>query len=336
MADQKSPPTTPTTSTPTPPATTPPVPTTPASTPPVQKSPSPQTPPLPKNPPATPSTAPKQKKHACAQWIFGCIIVLLLPGALITYGVYKITSEKVMKPMVSKTLNVVFRQNGMEETKRVVAYVNELNKNKEELKTFTKLDPTKIQNDISKMSPEQSQKYIDENIVNPMYVSGTKIIEPMKAVNTNEAADAERMDFLSAANQKSHHIISIWLLIQAGLLLITMIILVLVGYRFNRIYVPGIAILVGSLAGLMIFIFSGWLIKKYVPAIMGDYAKGPLYNDLTNIIVYPSIDILRNIHIVAASVGAGLLIIGLILGAIFKQHAPTIKPTPTSSPTPTK
>lgn len=313
---------------------------TPATPTPGQSPPSPPNPSPTNNPPVSPPTnplaqttpqAPKPKKHACAQWIFGCIIVFLLPGTLITYGAYKITAEKVMKPMVSKTLNVVFRQDGMEETKRVVAYVNELYKNKGQLQNFTKLDPSKIQNDISKMSPEQSQKYIEENIVNPMYVSGTKIIEPMKAVNTKEAADAERMDFLSAANQKSHHFILIWLIIQAALLFLAMIILILVGYRFNRIWVPGLAILIGSFMGLMTFTFSGWLIKRYVPSIMGDYAKGPLYNDLLNIIVYPSIDILRNIHIIAASIGVGLLIIGLVLAAIIKPRTTTSRVTTSSA-----
>lgn len=226
--------------------------------------------------------------------------------------------------MMAQTLNVVFRQYGTKETTRVVNYVNELYKHKAEIQnmqnTMAQIDPAKVQKDMSSMTPEQSQKYLQDTLVNPMYADGTKIIQPLEAVNTNAAIDAERLDFLSSANIKSNQVAKKWLIIEGGLLLVVLAVLILVSKRWGRIYVPGIAILVGSLPGLVLFMSSNWLIKRFVPSFFGKYANGPIYNELVKIIVYPSIDTIRNIYLIAAIVGAGLIVIGIVLALIFKPH----------------
>lgn len=291
----------------------------------LQKPPAPQSTSAVQNAPAvqTITGAVRPKKHTCWQLFIGLLFVLLLPWGLMTYGGYIITSERVMKPMITKTLNAVFRQEGMEEVTRVVNYVNELYKHKDELKAMQKLDPAKVKADMNGMSPEQSQKYLEENLVKPMYENGTKIIEPMKAVNPNAAIDAERLDFLSSANLKSNGKLRVLLIIEGIILLLELVILILISNGWARVYVPGIVILLGSLPGLVMFSLSDWLIARFAPGIMGQYAKGPLYNELLKIIVYPAIEIIRNIHLWPVIGGVGLIILGVIFALVFKPRAQT-------------
>lgn len=252
------------------------------------------------------------------RWFLGAVFLTAFSSAIITYGALTLTSEEKMQPMLAKTLNIVFRQNGMEETTRVVNYLNELYKQKDAIAEIQKINPEKIQRDIEKMSPEESQKYLEETLAKPLYENGTKIVEPLKAVNPNAAIDAERLDFLSMANANSNQTLKKALNYQAIVLIIVLLLLIVLSKGIKRLSTPATLIFVASLPGLLFFGLFNGLAEKFIKPILGQYAEGPIYSALMTEVISPMVETMRNIHLVPALIGLSLIILSIVLKLVLR------------------
>lgn len=264
--------------------------------------------------------APNPKGHSCWSWFLGILFIISFSTILLTYGGYLLTSEKIMKPMIAKTLNIVLRHEGTKETVRAVNYVNELYKQRNAIKAFTELDPTKVEQDVSQMPPEQSEKYLEDNLVGPMYENGTKIIEPLKMMNPDAAVDTERLDLLSMINGNSNKAIKKILFYEAittGILLL----LLLIASSGRRVSTIGFVILLASLPGVLFFGLFNKVAGRLLIPVLGQYADGPIYKDILNEVINPIIITMRNIHIVPAAIGLFLILLAFILKLIFRSRS---------------
>ena len=255
------------------------------------------------------------------KWLFSIMFIGAFMAALVTYCGYVITSQKVIEPLLAKTLNIAFRQPGGEEIKRIIPYVNELYKQKDSIQAMA-LDAQKVQADVASMSPEQSEKYIQEQVVGPMYANGTKIIEPLKAINAQEASEAERIDFISMANAKSHQSLQKTLKYEAIALVVLLILIILLSTGVRRLSTPGILILIGSLPGLLLFSSFNYMTDRFINPLVGQYTSSPIYDDFLSEVAHPLVGLLRNIYLLPAILGAALIILAIIMGQILRQKSP--------------
>lgn len=206
------------------------------------------------------------------------------------------------------------RNNDSKEITRAVNYLNELYRQKDAINALGReINAQKLQSDINSMSPEESEKYLSEVLAGPIYDNGTKIIEPLKAVDPDKAIDTEKIEFISMANTKSNQFLKKTLLYNSIIVVISLLILILSSKGIKKILTPGILILIASIPGVLFFGFFGGLREKFITPMMGQYSSGKIYDNIISEIVNPITEYLRNIYLIAGLVGVGLVFLFIVL-----------------------
>lgn len=251
------------------------------------------------------------------KWIFAILFLGILMLALLNYCLYNITSENNMKQTLAKTLAIVFRQDGMKEATPIINYLNVVAKHKTELnslQSLTTIDQTTLQNDLKNMSPEQSQKYLEDKFAGPIYES-SKIVDSLKQVDPNATVEPSQIDFINLANANSHALLKRTLTWQGIILIILLILIMVLSVGAKRLSTPGILILLGALPGLLLFGFFNNIAEKFIAPYLSKNVNAAIYDSLSKEVIAPLILMMRNVYVLSAIIGVVLIVLAIIIGA---------------------
>jgi|GEM_PF-1706900 len=274
-----------------------------------------------------------QNKFGGLRWFLGLLCVVGIMAFLFSLSAYRLTDESVAKSVIAKSLDIVFRQEGMKELTPAVNYINELSKHQKELQGLSQLqniDPTKMEGDLTSMPPEQAEKYLQDTLAGPLYDS-SQILDSLKKVDPSKKIEAADLNVINLANTTSHSNLKKALYWQGGILFVLLLAFALLNIGVKKISNPGIIIIIASLPGLLLLLFLNQILAAFVAPAISKYLNTPLYDAFINEIIDPTAKILLNIFLIPALIGIGLVILAIIINLVVKLSGKTKKIQPSTS-----